>query len=125
MIAFYYGLTGFACVVYYRRELTESVKSFLLVGVAPALGGVILTYVFIKSCFDLAKPENSTAGTSWLGLGPPLVIGIGFMIMGGVLMVLWYAAGHRDFFGRGLEVAEEGSLRGPPPAQPAATAGVA
>jgi amino acid transporter len=125
MIAFYYGLTGFACVVYYRRELTESAKSFLLVGVAPFLGGVILTYVFIKSCLKLAKPENSESGDSWLGLGPPLIIGIGFMILGVVLMVLWYAAGHRDFFGRKLEVADEGSLRKPPPAQPAATAGVA
>jgi hypothetical protein len=125
MIAFYYGLTGFACVIYYRNELTESAKSFLLVGVAPFLGGAILTYVFIKSCLDLAKPENSESGDSWLGLGPPLVIGIGFMILGVVLMVLWYAAGHRDFFGRKLEVADEGSLRGPPPGQPTATAGVA
>jgi amino acid transporter len=125
MIAFYYGLTGFACVIYYRRELTESAKTFLLVGVAPFLGGVILTYVFIKSCLDLAKPENSESGDSWLGLGPPLVIGIGFMILGAVLMVLWYAAGHRDFFGRKLEVADEGSLRAPPPAAPTPTAGVA
>src|SRR5262249_36560495 len=26
MIAFYYGLTGYACIVYYRRELFKSVK---------------------------------------------------------------------------------------------------
>jgi amino acid transporter len=125
MIAFYYGLTGFACAVYYRRELTESFKSFVLVGVAPFLGGVILTYVLVQSCIDLSKPENSESGDSWFGLGPPLIIGIGFMILGAVLMVLWYAAGHRDFFGRRLEVADEGSLRKPPPVQPAATAGVA
>ena len=125
MIAFYYGLTGFACVVYYRRELTESARSFLLVGVAPAVGGLILTYVFVKSCLDLAKPENSTAGDSWLGLGPPLVIGIGFMILGVLLMGLWYSTGHREFFGRRPETADEGSLRAPPPAQPAPTAGVA
>ena len=34
MIAFYYGLTGFACV-FYRREHEEA-QVFLLVGVAPA-----------------------------------------------------------------------------------------
>jgi hypothetical protein len=28
MIAFYYGLTGFACVLYYRRELFNSAKNF-------------------------------------------------------------------------------------------------
>jgi len=27
MIAFYYALTGFACAIYYRRELTRSVKN--------------------------------------------------------------------------------------------------
>ena len=31
MIAFYYGLTGFACVVYYRRELFKSVKNFVFI----------------------------------------------------------------------------------------------
>ncbi len=28
MIAFYYGITGFACAVYYRRELTKSAANF-------------------------------------------------------------------------------------------------
>ena len=30
MIAFYYALTGFACVIYYRRELLHSVRDLLL-----------------------------------------------------------------------------------------------
>ncbi len=63
MIAFYYGLTGYACVIYYRRELTKSVKNFVLAGVAPFLGGVILTYVFIKSCIDLSKPRTRPPAT--------------------------------------------------------------
>ena len=42
-IAFYYGLTGFACVVYYRKELFKSLKNFIMVGVAPFLGGAMLT----------------------------------------------------------------------------------
>ena len=50
MIAFYYGLTGFACAIYYRNELTTSVKTFFLVGVGPMLGGVILLALFFKSC---------------------------------------------------------------------------
>ena len=40
MIAFYYGLTGFACTWYYRHEIFTSVKAFFFVGVAPTLGGV-------------------------------------------------------------------------------------
>jgi amino acid transporter len=124
MIAFYYGITGFACAIYYRHELTTSVKNFLLVGVAPVIGGVVLTWLFIKSCIDLSKPENSESGDSWLGLGPPLVIGIGLMLFGVVLMFWWWGAGHREFFRRRPEVAEPGALEAPPPLV-AETAGVA
>ena len=44
--------------------------------------------MFIKSCIDLADPENSESGDSWFGLGPPLVIGLGFLLFGVVLMFL-------------------------------------
>jgi amino acid transporter len=105
MIAFYYGLTGFACTIYYRRELLRSAKAFLLIGVGPFLGGAILLYIFVKSCIDLSKPENSESGDSWLGLGPPLVIGLGFLLLGAVLMLLW-RFGHPEFFRRRPEVAD-------------------
>ena len=35
MIAFYYAFTGFACVIYYRREIPKSVRNFLFIGLAP------------------------------------------------------------------------------------------
>jgi amino acid transporter len=105
MIAFYYGLTGYACVVFYRRELFRSLKNFVLVGLLPLLGALILTAVFIKSCVDLSDPENSASGDSWFGIGPPLIIGLGFLIFGAVLMVIWYLAGHREFFRTRTEVA--------------------
>jgi amino acid transporter len=125
MIAFYYGLTGFACTWYYRRELFTSAKNFIYVGVAPTLGGVILTYVLVKSCIDLSRPANSESGNSWFGVGPPLIIGWGLMLFGVVLMFIWYSQGHRDFFRRKPEVADPGSLDRPPPAMPAETAGIA
>jgi amino acid transporter len=111
MIAFYYGMTGFACTVYYRRRLTESFKSFMLIGVGPTVGGLMLTGIFFKSCYDLSKPENSESGDSWFGLGPPLVIGVGFLLLGVVLMLVW-RAGHKEFFKRRREVAGD-PLQGP------------
>ncbi len=39
MIAFYIGLTGFACAIYYRRELLRSVKNFFFIGVGPSPAG--------------------------------------------------------------------------------------
>ena len=113
MIAFYYGVTGFACVWYFRHELTRSARNFLLAGVMPLLGGLMLLGVFIKSCVDLSKPENSTAGTSWIGLGPPLVIGIGFLLLGVVLMAIWRLNGHPEFFGRRAETSPPGLLDEP------------
>ena len=89
------------------------------------LGGAILFWVLYRSIVDLSKPANSESGDSWLGIGPPLVIGLGLMLFGVVLMLLWYFAGHREFFRRRPEVADPGSLDAPPPARPAETAGVA
>lgn len=114
MIAFYYGLTGFACVIYYRRELTKSAKNFVMIGVLPFLGGLMLLGVLVKSCYDLSKPENSESGDSWLGLGPPLIIGIGTMLLGVLLMLWWYAAGNREFFRRKPEVVSPEILAGAP-----------
>ena len=56
MIAFYYGLTGFACTIYYRQRAHPSVKNFLLIGVGPLLGGLMLAAIFVKSCIDYARP---------------------------------------------------------------------
>ena len=36
MIAYYYGQTGFACVIYFRRYIFKSVKNFFFVGAAAA-----------------------------------------------------------------------------------------
>ncbi len=108
-ILLYYGMTGLACVVYFRHQLTKSVRHFLLVGVVPLIGAIAMTYILVKSIIDLSKPENSESGESWFGLGPPLVIAIGFMILGVILMV-WRWYNHREFFRRPLEVADPAVL---------------
>ena len=63
-----------------------------------------------KSIIDLSDPANSESGDSWLGLGPPLVIGISFMVLGVILMIFWRLAGHQDFFGRRTETADPALL---------------
>ncbi|MEI2701907.1 MAG: APC family permease [Baekduia sp.] len=111
MICFYYGLTGLACVIYYRRELTKSVRNFLMVGVAPLLGAAMLFYVFVKSCIDLSDPAEAESGAVF-GLGVPLVIGLGFLLMGAVIMLVWRFASSPAFFSRKPEVATPGFLDG-------------
>ncbi|MEU6287413.1 APC family permease [Streptomyces sp. NPDC005047] len=89
LIAFYYALTGIACAVYYRRRLTESLRNLLLIGVGPLVGAGLLIWLLVESVIDMADPANSYSGVSWLGLGPPLVIGIGIALVGVVLMLVW------------------------------------
>ena len=42
MICFDYGLTGFACTIYYRRHIFKSAKNFFFIGLLPMLGGLSL-----------------------------------------------------------------------------------
>ncbi len=87
LIAFYYALTGVACAIYYRRHLTESLKNFLLIGVGPVVGAVLLGWLLFESARDQSDPDNSYSGQSWFGLGPPLVIGLFIFALGIVLMI--------------------------------------
>ena len=62
MIAFYYALTGFACAIYYRRELTKSVKNFLFIGVGPVVGGLILGFLFVKAIIEYSNTDADLLG---------------------------------------------------------------
>jgi hypothetical protein len=103
MIAFYYGLSGYACAWFFRRSL-KTAKGWLLAFVAPVVGALILTWVFVKSVIDLSDPANSESGDSWLGLGPPLVIAIMFLLLGVVIMLLQWRV-EPGFFRRRAETA--------------------
>lgn len=89
LIALYYALTGLACAVHFRRQLFSSVRDLLLLGVGPLTGAGLLTWLLVLSVRDLADAENSYTGQAWLGVGPPLVIGVGVMLAGAGLMLWW------------------------------------
>jgi amino acid transporter len=114
MIAFYYGLTGLACVIYFRRELTKSLKNFFYIGVLPFHGFVSLGYLFVKSCIELGKTDAGS--TVIFGVGGPLVIGLGGLLLG-VIFMFWWNGVRPSFFKRKPEVADPRLLTGemPPP----------
>jgi hypothetical protein len=89
-----------ACVVYWRHHVLRSVKNFLFIGVAPILGAAGLSYLLVESAINLAQPDESSTGTAVLAVGMPLVIGIGFALVGVVLMLAWWAFGNLGFFSR-------------------------
>jgi amino acid transporter len=88
MICFYYGLTAFGCVWYFRHELFTSFKNFVFKGLFPGLGGVMLALVFLKTAVDTWDPAYG-AGGAIFGVGTVFVIGVGILLLGVVLMFVW------------------------------------
>ena len=95
LIAFYYGLTGFACVWVYRRTLTSSLRNFVMRGLFPFLGGAMLLGAFVIAAYQYAQPDYGD--TEILGIGGVLVLGIGSLVLGVVLMYVWQAR-HPAYF---------------------------
>ena len=120
MIAFYYGLTGVACAIYWRTRLLTSVKAFLLIGVGPLLGAATLFWLLYESVKDLADPAASYSGSSVLGMGLPLAIAVFFLALGLVLMLVWrFTAGAAFFTRKGFEkVSEEVAFSALGPTRP-------
>jgi amino acid transporter len=115
MIAFYYGLTGLACVVYYRRSIVRSARNFFLAGVLPFAGFAMLAFVFIRAYIDYGTKgyeEDFNYTPPLLGIEVPIIIGIGGLLLGVVLM-LWAMGSYRPFFRRKLEVADRLALDDP------------
>jgi amino acid transporter len=111
-IVFYYGWTGVACAVYYRRELRRSARNFLLLGVGPLLGGLMLFGVGIRGAVYYGHKAN-VSSKPILGITLPLWIGIGGMVLGGVIMIASRPY-FREFFSRKWETAPPGILDRPP-----------
>jgi len=82
-IAFYYGLTAFACTWYYRKTLTSSVRNLWMRGILPTLGGLMMYFCggwALWADYDVAS-ENSY--TMWTVPGLKWQIGGAFVIAAG------------------------------------------
>jgi amino acid transporter len=104
MIAFYYGLTGFACAWFYRKTAFRTLRDFIMRELFPLLGGVILAGVFIYGLIQFAQPDwlidEAGHNVTIFGIGAEAVVGIGGLLVGVVLMFVWWIR-KPDFF-RGL-----------------------
>jgi amino acid transporter len=88
MVCLTYGGTGLAATVYYRKELFKSGKNFLLMGLAPAVGGLMLLLILVKVLIDDWKPDSSLVNIG--GHGAVFVMGVGTVALGIILMIaMW------------------------------------
>lgn len=96
LVAFYYGFTGLACVIFYRRELLKSGKNFLMMGVLPLFGFAVLMFIFVRGFVFYGHSANDSS-PPLLGLGVPDWIGI-LGIGGGIILMLIRRATAPAFF---------------------------
>jgi hypothetical protein len=100
MIAFYYGMTGFACVWFYRRQIAAGGRDLWMKGVLPFLGGLMLLGAFVIASYQYAQPDYGN--TTIFGIGGVFVVGIGALLLGGVLMVVYRSVSPSFFNGETL-----------------------
>lgn len=87
MIAFYYGLTGFAAAWFYRRDIFRSGRNFFMKGLFPFLGGLMLLGAFVIASVQYAQPTYGSTAIG--GVGGVFIIGIGTLLLGVALMFVW------------------------------------
>jgi amino acid transporter len=84
-IAFYYGLTAFECVWYYRKTLTHNMRDLWMQGILPGLGGLIM---YVAGGFSLWQDYDVNSGNSFTTFTVP---GLGWQV-GGAFVVAFLAA---------------------------------
>ena len=95
-IAFYYGLTGFACAWYYRHTLLHSMRHLWMRGILPVLGGLILYFAGGWSLWTAWDVATDDSYTSWKMPFPPywqiggvFMIAFASAVIGVVAMIVW------------------------------------
>ena len=101
MICFYYGLTAFGCVWYFRKELFRSLYSVVFKLAFPLLGGLGLLAVFVVTLRDSASPDYGS-GASIGGVGLVLILGLGLIVAGIGFMVVQRVRDPAFFLGQTL-----------------------
>jgi len=110
MICFYYGITAFACVWYFRKQWFDTTRSFFFTFLFPLIGGVILLLLFGKTLVDSLSPDYGS-GSNVGGIGLVFILGVGVILLGVVIMV-WQAIKRPAFFrGETLSLDAPPSLR--------------
>ncbi len=107
-VCFYYGFTGLACGWYYRRELFKSVRGFVLAGLVPVLGGLMMGFIFVKA-WIVESAQSYNYSQPVLGIQMPIFIGIGSLLLG-IPFAILCAFKFREYFSRKTEVAPEGLI---------------
>ncbi len=107
LAAFYLGLVGYTCAWHFRRELRSGGCALLVKGLLPLFGALVLTWAFAENAIQMWKP--SYGSTSFHGVGGVFLLGIGTLVLGLVIMLV-YRLARPQFFLAGRALAEAPEL---------------
>ena len=96
MICFYYGLTAFACVWYFRKQWFDSVRNVFFTLLFPLIGGVILAVIFVTTLIDSMNPDYGS-GSQIGGVGLVFILGVTIILLG-VAIMIWQRVVRPAFF---------------------------
>ncbi len=105
MVCFVYGFTGFSSGIYYRKELFKSVKSFLMIGLIPFAGGIMMLVVLYYAGKTYWAPSYSYTlygkGINFFGthVGVTFVLGVGVILLSFILMFVTWPI-YKSFYSR-------------------------
>lgn len=96
MICFYYGITAFACVWYFRKRWFASVRDTFFTFLFPLVGGAILSVLFVTTLVDSMDPDYGS-GSNIGGVGLVFILGM-VILLSGVGVMLWMRVKLPAFF---------------------------
>lgn len=94
-ICFYYGGTALAGAWYFRKLAFKNVRHFLELFLLPLIGGLLMAAVFVIAFLEYSPAD--AGNTAVFGVGTPVFIGIGALVIGIPLMFVWQRLSPRFF----------------------------
>ncbi|MDR3359127.1 MAG: APC family permease, partial [Bifidobacteriaceae bacterium] len=97
-ICFYYGLTSFAAVWYFRHQWFNSARNFWFQLFFPLVGGLFLAFMFFHELIASMSPDYGT-GSNIAGLGLVFILSA-LILLVGVFLLVYNSAVRPAFFRR-------------------------
>jgi amino acid transporter len=104
-VCFYYGFTGLACAMYFRRDLFKSFRNFFLAGLVPVVGGIMMGYVAVRA-YQYYNNGINNYSNPFLGIQVPIFVGVGGLVLGIILMFASWPFFPRFFARKWFEAAD-------------------
>ena len=107
LVAVYYGITGLSATWFFRKTLTKSVRHFVMRGIIPLSGAIMMAIVFVYGLQQFLLPDwltdDNGDNVTLFGYGAVGVVGILSLLAGAVLMVIYEFRAPAFFRGKTLE----------------------